>query len=431
MALDTQTVLAIASALPLLGLGFFLAVLRPTRSVTFFFGLFAMAWGFQVAAIHIGRLIGTVRSVELAYFAAFAAVPPIILYLGHYLGLTLGRQEGAWVRRASWVASLVAAVVLLAAPRNFIEEVMPPAGPGEAPIPVLGPFALPFSVLLFHGLLLASVLVVQRASHQKPDGVLRHRDQGMQLALVLFVSYAMTNAFLFYAREAPGAVLGLGRTELTVFYGIAVGILLASFLFELIRGDASDVRMLVAYLLPPLVALIEAFSTGGGAFEAYSVGLWRIGTVAIITYTLARYQLFDIDVTVTKTAGQGAVIGALTLVFFVGKEWMEGILGIEGTVPGVLAACAVALALYPAERGVRAITGRILPRLEEEAYLLDRKAQVYKSALEGVLWDGQLTEKERTLLEVLQQKLGLEASTLEDLHVQMGMSPTPQPAMVA
>ena len=155
--------------------------------------------------------------------------------------------------------------------------------------------------------------------------------------------------------------------------------------------------------------------------------LWFVAT---LSYGILRAQMFDLDLKIKWALVRSGIISVVALAFFIGSELLESLLPVEGTVLGLLAAGVVVIALRPLQRLFEALVDILMPGVEAKpAYLDQRKAEVYSAAYEAGVEDGQITEKERAILQRLADQLAIgpeEASRLEEaVSARLGISLNP------
>ncbi len=89
----------------------------------------------------------------------------------------------------------------------------------------------------------------------------------------------------------------------------------------------------------------------------------------------------------------------------------------SGTVSNIIVAIAILAVLRPIQRLALRMTNRLMHSVQNSPeYLGVRRLVVYRAALEGVVEDGLVTDKERRILDHLRDDLGIspgEAVALE------------------
>jgi len=144
------------------------------------------------------------------------------------------------------------------------------------------------------------------------------------------------------------------------------------------------------------------------AFSAY---------ILLLAYAVLRFQLFDIDLKV-KFVLQQSTVGALVIGgFIVGSEVLESFVPVSGTVLNIIVAIAILVMLRPMQLLALRMTNGLMRSVQNTPeYLGVRRLVVYRAALEEVVEDGLVTDKERRILNHLRDDLGIspgEAVALE------------------
>lgn len=145
-------------------------------------------------------------------------------------------------------------------------------------------------------------------------------------------------------------------------------------------------------------------------------GLWIVYPL-LVGYAILRTQMFGIELTVKWTLEKSTVAAIFGIVFVAVAEGVERLLGLQGTLYGLLAAVSVSLFIRRVEIGAERVADRLMPDVQDTpAYREQRRAEIYRAQLEQLMADEQITTKERKALLQLQEDLGLdgdEATRLE------------------
>lgn len=149
--------------------------------------------------------------------------------------------------------------------------------------------------------------------------------------------------------------------------------------------------------------------------------VYALGTllaVPLIAYGILRTQLFDIDLRIRWTIKQSTVAAVFVAVFYLVSEGADRLLESElGNVIGLIASALVMFFLVPVQRFAERVAGAAMPNTENTPeYAMFRKLQVYEAALAEALPDGNISERERDLLDRLRDSLGIstaDADTIE------------------
>lgn len=143
--------------------------------------------------------------------------------------------------------------------------------------------------------------------------------------------------------------------------------------------------------------------------------VYALGTllaIPLIAYGILRTKLFDIDLRIRWTIKQSTVAAVFIAVFYVVSEGADRMLSSElGNVLGLLASALVVFFLVPLQRFAERVAGAAMPNTENTPeYAMFRKMQVYEEALTEALPDGNISERERELLNRLRDSLGISES---------------------
>jgi hypothetical protein len=401
MAPPADAVLAFISAFPLIILGAVLLLLRPRRASQLFFGGFAVLLGARIALFNIGRVLVDPDVHYTFTMLGQTLTGPLVLFLVHFV-VTLRRPRWGWF--ASGTAALfaiAATVVLLMRPDLVVQEVRLD---NEELSLVRGPLSFPLFVAPYFAATFLAVLVLYLEYRRVPPGTPRHRVRGVLLALAVFASYsAVRYAVAFYASRDGIAAFSSSTVETAdtlsqlaqpTFFLLGA-LLMAGILVHLsLRPpppQGHDTPLIFAFAFPAAVAVAEHLF-GLYRITLETVGFWRLLSVGILTYTLAQYQLFDLDLKLKRLAGP-AVAGVLLL--FGVPIALSLALGEFGTramiftiVPQIVGIAGVAVfhdriekALFP---GVR----------NTPDYVHQRKFEIYRVALEEALARGAAPDDE-------------------------------------
>lgn len=150
--------------------------------------------------------------------------------------------------------------------------------------------------------------------------------------------------------------------------------------------------------------------------------VFLILVLALLARALLRHQLFDFDLKVKRGIATGTVAAAFVAVFFVVSEGAQALLSERfGPVVGLVAAGLLVFLLTPLQRVGERVADAAMPRVAPTPeYLAYRKLQVYRATLEGAYADGEVTARERVMLERLRTELRIaeeDAAAIErDVH---------------
>lgn len=144
----------------------------------------------------------------------------------------------------------------------------------------------------------------------------------------------------------------------------------------------------------------------------FGKAVYALGTllaVPLIAYGVLRTQLFDIDLRIRWTIKQSTLAGIFVALMYVISEGAAQFLEAElGNFAGLLAAAVVVFFLAPLQRFAENVASKAMPNTKNTPeYAAHRKMQVYEAAVAEALPDGNISERERLLLNSLRDSLGI------------------------
>jgi hypothetical protein len=138
----------------------------------------------------------------------------------------------------------------------------------------------------------------------------------------------------------------------------------------------------------------------------------------LVAWGILQYQLFDIELRLKRGLQRSLVASALASGFFVLSYTLEQLIEVNSFVLGLVIAAGVTVVFQPLHRAAGRLTDRMMPGVEESApYLSDRRRDVYRNAVEAALLDGEVTDRERAILEQLQNSLGILPIEADEIEV--------------
>lgn len=149
--------------------------------------------------------------------------------------------------------------------------------------------------------------------------------------------------------------------------------------------------------------------------------VYALGTllaVPLIAYGVLRAHLFDIDLRIRWTIKQSTLATVVVTLIFLFSEGADRYLSAElGDFAGLLAAAIVVFFLAPLQRVAERVASAAMPNTENTPeYAAYRKMQVYEAAVAEALPDGNISERERALLNSLRDSLGISTADAEALE---------------
>ena len=140
--------------------------------------------------------------------------------------------------------------------------------------------------------------------------------------------------------------------------------------------------------------------------------------VPLVAYGVLRVQLFDIDLRIKRTLKRGTVAAAFVATFFIISEFAGNYLSSQfGTVLGVLATGALVFFLDPIQRAAEKFSDKAMPNtVDTPEYESFRKLQVYDSAVRAALEDGEISKRQRRVLDSMLESMGIDPNVAQRME---------------
>ena len=153
-------------------------------------------------------------------------------------------------------------------------------------------------------------------------------------------------------------------------------------------------------------------------FGKFVYALGTLLAIPLVAYGILRAHLFDIDLKIRWTIKQSTLATIVVTLIFLASEGADRFLSAElGGIAGLLAAAAVVFFLTPLQRFAESVASAAMPNTENTPeYVAYRKMQVYEAAVAEALPDGNISDRERILLNTLRDSLGISAADAEALE---------------
>ncbi len=140
--------------------------------------------------------------------------------------------------------------------------------------------------------------------------------------------------------------------------------------------------------------------------------------VPLVAYGVLRVQLFDIDLRVKRTLRRGTVAAAFVATFFVVSELAGNYLSNQfGAVLGVIGTGVLVFFLDPIQRAAERFSNAAMPNtVDTPEYASFRKLQVYDAAVRAALENGEISNRERRVLDSMIESMGIDRGVAEQLE---------------
>lgn len=283
------------------------------------------------------------------------------------------------------------------------------------PVGVFGPFQFwmfALRMLVYAGI---GLLLAWDATRSAPDAHQRS---------LLFVSLAFVLNPLFVSVGALTHLPDRGAVFLRTPSGVAWLALLpcaAALVLLIVAGRRSNERSFrrgtsawaAAFALCGVASAATILLSGYDVSAPLYIAMDGVMTLAfptLVSYALLKHRLFDIDLKLKRTIRGGTVASAFVAVFFVAQEAAEYVIATRtgSALVGIAGAAALVAGLKPLVRVAARISDAVMPGVEETPeYARARKLEVYAEAVDALLDDDRLTQKERAALARLRQRLDL------------------------
>ena len=174
-------------------------------------------------------------------------------------------------------------------------------------------------------------------------------------------------------------------------------------------GSAYDKGLFWGIILAYIVGFLAIVFYDSMHFVLAMVGFAFVRPICF-TYSVLKYQLFDIDIIIKRSTKVFLIVSMIGLVFAGIQELIELVLPFSK----IISALVVAAAFIPIEKLAGKITNTIFPWNEtSDEYIRERRKEIYVAALEGAYYDAILTQDEEKMLAKLRNQLDIP----EDEHL--------------
>lgn len=417
MAFGWADGVGVAAAVLIAGVGVFVLLAHPRGWVNRLFFLLALMDGASTLLVRLVPVVAdeAARSLVVGlywwYQIAFLGLlgtfgivfprPPVrrsvTLFLGASLGVGIALLLGAYAAEHDlfWVVSA-----------------------GGIEVRPLGNVVNAAFVTLTAALVGRLTFVIQRVASPS------HRQQaalvlgGMALAYVPFGAVMLIQAL---SRGVEGVLVGARYDRLLAYWAfVAQALVVLVSAVVLLRIRAPERRshahiVLACYGGVALLALLAAiFRDVSVAYMLRAVAL--LAYPLLLGYSIARFEVFDIDRQMRRAATVTLATTGLGLLFLIAENAISMILedkvlaGIPSAfLSNSIAAVVSGIGFIPIARRSRKVAAKIVPELSRDE-LRDRKLEIYRHTLAGALADGIIREQESRTLTALRSSLGISQS---------------------
>lgn len=397
----------IVSAVLFMGLGTFVAFVRPRRVLNLAFALFAFCFGLSFILLNFGpqyfaKLGPAWTNLQTAVNLVWGSA---IVIVALRFPVPVRTRERPAILAAAAIAGALAVLQLVTIP--FSQD-----GAGTLLQGLEGIPALLYSYsdsLAYVGLAFFLVLLPLRAARR--DATAQGFTSKSATAALALLPY---NGLLFGALAfdaLSGTILNFWQTMSFV----AIMPLTAVTWFVCARRSAGQDRRRAllagcAALVATAVGVLVAILWPGAFYTSGVLGATRLIGIAVLAYAILRQQLFDIDLRIKASLGHAMLVGFFLAVFLVVEQIVQAFSSQTlGLWAGSIVAGLMLVTLVPLHRMSKRLADRAMPavRDREPAYLDERKHAIYRDAYATVWEDGSVTRKEMAFLFRMRDSLGL------------------------
>jgi len=367
--------------------------------------------------------------------ASLAFYLPTYFFLVQFVTVYPRRVGGlvASALRTSFALAAVAGAAVFVLDPGLVLQGVAPDDQGSL-VPIYGAYAHPVVLVPFFLAFDAAAVWLLRA-------YLRARDVARLQTRMLLAGFLLTLSYVNVHNLAPliaevsfFRTLGPAGAGFVLLFGggtVLTGAI-AIWLF-LPRPEGRDLLLLAAATVPAGVAVAEALLFSGSGLRFDTLGFWRLGTVALVGYAIARYQLFDLDVRLRGLSERALPIAAALVAGAVVLTAFESSPAPLAVPLAAVVAAPVGIATW---RGRRAAASLLFPaEVADPDYLYQRRLEVYRAAMERAATEGAGPEDED--LRKLRRELGLSerehhviAFMVRRSAAQAGQPAAAEPAMI-
>lgn len=326
------------SGLAILGLGGLLLSARPRRRYLTSFGIFLLLWGGFIVlgngtawALDIGQQ-GLARRLILLHVAALALA---YLPLAHFT-LTYPTVERSPLTHPAVTAGLVIPALIgggafLIDPGLLHQGF---TGEGARSASIWGPL-YPLFAVLFLGTILAAIGFLTVRYREAQHTIERRRVLYVILAFTLYVAFESgENLFFVLGLVEAASAQALDPLTLAVAGSVVAGLAVVAWTAWRLARDP-NVRPgrragIVAFAVatPLGFGLLSGLSLSNPALpQILTLGIWRLGAVALLVYGILRFEVFGLERGVARTVAAGGLVAVVLGVLITTQQLLAGLTG--------------------------------------------------------------------------------------------------------
>lgn len=326
------------SGLAILGLGGLLLSARPRRRYLTSFGIFLALWGGMIAlgngaawALDLGSP-GLARRLILLHVAALALA---YLPLAHFT-LTYPTVERSALTRPAVTAGLVIPALIGGAAFLIDPGLLHQGftGQGARSASIWGPL-YPLFAVMFFGTILAAIGSLALRYREAQHTIERRRVLYVVLAFALYIAFESgENLFFVLGLPQAASAQALDPLALAVAGSVVAGLAVVAWTaWRLARDpDLSGRRragiVTFAVATPLGFGLLSGLSLSNPALpQILTLGIWRLGAVALLVYGILRFEVFGLERGVARTVAAGGLVAVVLGVLITTQQLLAGLTG--------------------------------------------------------------------------------------------------------
>lgn len=347
------------SGLAILGLGGLLIAARPRRRYLTSFGLFLSLWGALILlgngatwALDLGHPATAQRLILLHVAALALAYLPLAHFALTYPTLEQDRLDRPAVVGALLVPAVVVGGAFLVDPGLLHKGF---SGQGARSTSLWGPL-YPLALVTFFGAILGTTLALISRFRDAKHTIERRRLLYVALAFTLYIAFESAEN-VFFVLRLPQATAGAPdprslSVAATVLAGLGVVAWTAWRLWQdpQLEGKHRLGIVSISTAIPLAFGLLSGMSLAyPGLPQVLTLGVWRLGAVALLVYGILRFEVFDLERGIARTVAAGGLVAVVLGALITIQQLLAGLTGsqtlsaivVHGSILGGIALAAI------------------------------------------------------------------------------------------
>ncbi len=326
------------SGLAILGLGGLLLSARPRRRYLTSFGIFLALWGSMIIlgngaawALDLGHQ-GVARRLILLHVAALAlAYLPLAHFTLTYPTVERSPLTHPAITPGLVIPALIGGAVFVIDPGLLHQGF---TGEGARSASIWGPL-YPLFAVLFFGTILATIGFLAVRYRKAQHTIERRRVLYVVLAFTLYIAFESgENLFFVLGLVEAANSRALDPLTLAVAGSVAAGLAVVAWTAWRLARDPDLSRRrragIVAFAIatPLGFGLLSGLSLSNPALpQILTLGIWRLGAVALLVYGILRFEVFGLERGVARTVAAGGLVAVVLGVLITTQQLLAGLTG--------------------------------------------------------------------------------------------------------